>query len=150
MTDTGADKMWARLAAEDPARAASLKRGLKRRYAREGRFKLYGILAVSVAVGFLLLLMLLLRHPRKLVRKELLVRTLWGGREVSDAVVAQVISKLRRALVQEDLLRTLHGLGYCLDLTPTRMDEVAMPDLQAVGAEPLRRRRTLRHTEVSK
>lgn len=105
---------------------------------------------VAIETKPLFLLMLLLRHPRKLVRKELLVRTLWGGREVSDAVVAQVISKLRRALVQEDLLRTLHGLGYCLDLTPTRMDEVAMPDLQAVGAEPLRRRRTLRHTEVSK
>lgn len=57
MTDTGADKMWARLAAEDPARAARLQRGLKQRYAREGRFKLYGILAVSVAIGFLLLLL---------------------------------------------------------------------------------------------
>ena len=57
MTDTGADKMWARLAAEDPARAARLQRGLKKRYAREGRFKLYGILAVSVAIGFLLLLL---------------------------------------------------------------------------------------------
>lgn len=57
MTDTGADKMWARLAAEDPARAARLKKGLKARYAREARFKTYGVLAVAVAIGFLVLLL---------------------------------------------------------------------------------------------
>jgi len=34
-----------------------LKAGLKARYAREGRFKFYGILAVSIAIGFLLLLL---------------------------------------------------------------------------------------------
>jgi len=40
-----------------PARADRLKAGLKGRYARERRFKLYGILAVSVAIGFLVLLL---------------------------------------------------------------------------------------------
>ncbi|MFN3931774.1 MAG: phosphate ABC transporter permease PstA [Brevundimonas sp.] len=34
-----------------------LRAGLKRRYARERRFKLYGLLAIGVAVGFLLLLL---------------------------------------------------------------------------------------------
>jgi phosphate transport system permease protein len=38
-------------------RAARLRAGLKRRYAREGRFKLYGLLAIGVAVGFLFLLL---------------------------------------------------------------------------------------------
>jgi phosphate transport system permease protein len=38
-------------------RAARLRAGLKRRYAREGRFRLYGLLAIGVAVGFLLLLL---------------------------------------------------------------------------------------------
>ena len=38
-------------------RAERLRAGLKRRYAREGRFKLYGLLAIGVAVGFLLLLL---------------------------------------------------------------------------------------------
>jgi len=38
-------------------RANRLRAGLKRRYAREGRFKLYGLLAIGVAVGFLLLLL---------------------------------------------------------------------------------------------
>ena len=39
------------------ARTDRLRAGLKRRYAREGRFKLYGLLAIGVAVGFLLLLL---------------------------------------------------------------------------------------------
>jgi phosphate transport system permease protein len=38
-------------------RADRLRAGLKRRYAREGRFRLYGLLAIGVAVGFLLLLL---------------------------------------------------------------------------------------------
>ena len=38
-------------------RAARLRAGLKRRYAHEGRFRLYGLLAIGVAVGFLLLLL---------------------------------------------------------------------------------------------
>jgi phosphate transport system permease protein len=38
-------------------RANRLRAGLKRRYAREGRFRLYGLLAIGVAVGFLLLLL---------------------------------------------------------------------------------------------
>ncbi|HEX8661901.1 MAG TPA: PstA family ABC transporter permease, partial [Brevundimonas sp.] len=38
-------------------RADRLRAGLKRRYARESRFKLYGLLAIGVAVGFLLLLL---------------------------------------------------------------------------------------------
>lgn len=41
----------------EAARNGRLKAGLKARYAREGRFRLYGILAVSVAIGFLLLLL---------------------------------------------------------------------------------------------
>ena len=39
------------------ARTDRLRAGLKRRYAREGRFKLYGLLAIGIAVGFLLLLL---------------------------------------------------------------------------------------------
>ena len=39
------------------ARTDRLRAGLKRRYAREGLFKLYGLLAIGVAVGFLLLLL---------------------------------------------------------------------------------------------
>ena len=38
-------------------RTDRLRAGLKRRYARERRFRLYGLLAIGVAVGFLLLLL---------------------------------------------------------------------------------------------
>jgi phosphate transport system permease protein len=45
------------MTAEDPGRAGRLQKGLKQRYAQEGRFKLYGLLAIAFAVGFLLLLL---------------------------------------------------------------------------------------------
>lgn len=41
----------------DGARVGRLRAGLKRRYARERRFRAYGLLAIAVAVGFLLLLL---------------------------------------------------------------------------------------------
>lgn len=44
-------------AADGAQRTDRLRAGLKRRYAREGRFKLYGLLAIGLAVGFLLLLL---------------------------------------------------------------------------------------------
>ena len=46
------------VAASTPeARAERLRAGLKRRYARERRFRMYGLLAIGFAVGFLLLLL---------------------------------------------------------------------------------------------
>jgi phosphate transport system permease protein len=39
------------------ARADALQKGLKRRYARESRFRAYGLLAIAVALGFLVLLL---------------------------------------------------------------------------------------------
>jgi phosphate transport system permease protein len=39
------------------ARADALQKGLKRRYAREARFRAYGLLAIAVALGFLVLLL---------------------------------------------------------------------------------------------
>ncbi|WP_395649824.1 phosphate ABC transporter permease PstA [Brevundimonas sp.] len=51
------DATSATVPAADVARAGRLKAGLKRRYAREGRFKMYGVLAVCIAIGFLLLLL---------------------------------------------------------------------------------------------
>ena len=41
----------------DRARVGKLQAGLKARYARERRFRLYGIAAIAIAVGFLLLLL---------------------------------------------------------------------------------------------
>ena len=50
MTDAAASSVT-------PARADRLRAGLKRRHAREARFRLYGLMAIAVAVGFLLLLL---------------------------------------------------------------------------------------------
>ena len=36
---------------------AQLRKSLKRRHARERRFKLYGVLAIAIAIGFLALLL---------------------------------------------------------------------------------------------
>ncbi len=44
-------------ALSEDRRDTGVRRGLKARYAREARFKTYGILAIAVAVGFLLLLL---------------------------------------------------------------------------------------------
>jgi phosphate transport system permease protein len=52
MTETALDTP-----VQDTARTDRLRAGLKRRYARETRFRLYGLLAIGVAVGFLLLLL---------------------------------------------------------------------------------------------
>ncbi len=43
--------------AEREIRRQALSAGLKRRHARERRFRLYGVLAIAVAIGFLLLLL---------------------------------------------------------------------------------------------
>ena len=45
------------LPAPEAARVDRLRAGLKRRYAREARFRAYGLMAIAVAVGFLLLLL---------------------------------------------------------------------------------------------
>ena len=57
MTDATPDMIAKGAVGVDQARAGKLQAGLKKRYAKERRFKLYGVLAVAVAVGFLLLLL---------------------------------------------------------------------------------------------
>ncbi|KQW79579.1 phosphate ABC transporter permease PstA [Brevundimonas sp. Root1279] len=54
---TDAATHTAPMTAEEAARVDRLRAGLKRRYAREKRFKLYGLMAIAFAVGFLLLLL---------------------------------------------------------------------------------------------
>jgi phosphate transport system permease protein len=52
MTDAAADPRSGRA-----ARNVALQRGLKKRYAREARFRFYGLLAIAIALGFLFLLL---------------------------------------------------------------------------------------------
>ncbi|MEQ7156712.1 phosphate ABC transporter permease PstA [Brevundimonas aurifodinae] len=52
MTDATADPRSGRA-----ARDGALQRGLKKRYAREARFRFYGLFAIAIAIGFLVLLL---------------------------------------------------------------------------------------------
>ena len=62
------------------------------------------------------LLMLLVRHPGELITKDELVDRLWGGRVVTDTVIARCVAKLRTALGErQDWVRTIHGYGYRYD-----------------------------------
>lgn len=54
MTDATPETLGAKVV---PARADRLQAGLKGRYAKERRFKIYGLMAIAVAVGFLVLLL---------------------------------------------------------------------------------------------
>lgn len=57
MTEAHPEPVGPDLIATPEVRASRLQNGLKARYARERRFKLYGVMAIAVAVGFLLLLL---------------------------------------------------------------------------------------------
>src|SRR5215211_7540102 len=58
----------------------------------------------------------LVRHRDRLVSKEELMDTIWGGRFVSETAVTSRIKQVRRALgddgVAQRLVKTVHGRGY--------------------------------------
>lgn len=58
----------------------------------------------------------LVRHHDRVVGKNELMDTIWGGRFVTEAAVASRIKQVRRALGDDGqsqaLIRTLHGRGY--------------------------------------
>ena len=60
--------------------------------------------------AFDLLKLLVENRPRVLSKTELIERV-WPGVFVSDASLAKVVSKIRRAIGQ-DIIRTVHGCGY--------------------------------------
>jgi DNA-binding winged helix-turn-helix (wHTH) protein len=64
--------------------------------------------------AFDLLKLLVENRPRVLSKTELIERV-WPGVFVSDASLAKVVSKIRRAIGQDDdarIVRTVHGCGY--------------------------------------
>jgi len=65
--------------------------------------------------GFEVLKVLVESRPRVLSKCELLERV-WSGVAVSDASLAKVISKVRKAIGDSDtavpIIRTVHGFGY--------------------------------------
>ena len=57
----------------------------------------------------------LARHPGRLITKDELIETVWGGRAVSDAALSSRIKSARRALgddgAAQRYIRTVHGRG---------------------------------------
>jgi DNA-binding winged helix-turn-helix (wHTH) protein len=83
--------------------------------------------------AFELLKLLVENRPRVLSKTELIERV-WPGVFVSDASLAKVVSRIRKAIGQMDdtrIIRTVHGCGYAFAL------DVEPPDsnTSAVSAE---------------
>ncbi len=62
----------------------------------------------------------LLRQRGRLVTRAELLDTVWQDADVTDAALSQTLSLIRRALGPDghDLIRTVPGRGYCIDLPP--------------------------------
>jgi TolB-like protein len=62
------------------------------------------------------LLRLLIEHRDRLVSRDEIIETVWGGRIVSDAAVSSRVKSARRAIGDDGraqrLIRTYHGLGF--------------------------------------
>ena len=81
--------------------------------------------AVPIKPAVLELLVHLIEHRERVVPKQELFAELWGGRFVSDGVLAAAVYEARRALGEDaatgEFIRTLHGRGYQFDFRPVTM-----------------------------
>jgi DNA-binding winged helix-turn-helix (wHTH) protein len=71
---------------------------------------------VPVEPQVLSLLFLLVENRDRLVTKEELVATIWGGRAISDSAISSRIKSARQLLGDDGdtqrLIRTIHGKGF--------------------------------------
>jgi DNA-binding winged helix-turn-helix (wHTH) protein len=71
------------------------------------------------------LLVYLLEHRDRVVKKEELLSTLWEGRFVSEGVLAEAVHEARRALgedaEQAAFIKTVHGRGYQFVFRPVQV-----------------------------
>ncbi|MEE4301748.1 MAG: winged helix-turn-helix domain-containing protein [Pseudomonadales bacterium] len=74
---------------------------------------------VEVQRKVLRLLFFLARNANRVVGKEELLEAVWPGTVVSESVLSQAVRKARGALgddgATQQLIRTVHGHGYCLE-----------------------------------
>ncbi|KRF01202.1 hypothetical protein ASG87_12410 [Frateuria sp. Soil773] len=93
-------------------------------------------------------LWLLASRANQIVGRDEILDTVWKHRHVTPAVLSRVIVVLRRSLGEggrkSQLIRTIHGVGYRLDIpadaggpSPTAAAEEAMPQATALPAPPL-------------
>lgn len=70
------------------------------------------------------LLLFLIQHHTQILSREEILNALWEGQNVSDHVVTQAISELRKALDKIDpeakqWVKTISKRGYCFDVNAT-------------------------------
>lgn len=77
------------------------------------------------------LLAYFLAHPGRAISKDELLDKVWGNDTGSDAVVARAVMKIRRAIGDDGqepkILKTVHRIGYRLDLAVQRQGEPEVP-----------------------
>jgi DNA-binding winged helix-turn-helix (wHTH) protein/TolB-like protein len=94
------------------------------------------------------------------VRKEDLLESVWPGVLVVDASLATAVSKLRKVLGEEELIKTVPKVGYRisvpvrrsisrLELAPTKAEGNKLASIAAAGREGLVRRRLITWTIAS-
>lgn len=76
-------------------------------------------------------LLYLLRHAGEVVTKDELLESVWPGVIVVEAVLTNAITKLRKALADDDqhIIATLHRIGYRVIADVQRKPIVLSPDL---------------------
>jgi len=89
----------------------------------------------------------LARHPGRLITKDELIETVWGGRAVSDAALSSRIKSARRAIgddgAAQRFIRTVHGRGVrfvaelAADTAPTTAPQPAEPALSPGWAQAM-------------
>jgi DNA-binding winged helix-turn-helix (wHTH) protein/TolB-like protein len=77
------------------------------------------------------LLRYLLSRSSEVVRKEELLDAVWPGVTVVDASLATAVSKLRKALGEQEIIQTVPRVGYCIVVPVVR---IPPPDLTAEPA----------------
>jgi TolB-like protein len=88
------------------------------------------------------LLFHLIENRDRLVSKDELVATIWGGRAVSDSAISSRIKSARQVLGDDGeaqrLIRTVHGRGFRFvgDVTASEAEISSIPALDAADSKP--------------
>ena len=80
---------------------------------------------LTVAANAFLCLVYLVEHRERAVGKDELVSAVWGRVDVSDNLLAQTIARLRRALGDEQYIKTMPRVGYRWMPETSVVDEAA-------------------------
>jgi two-component system OmpR family response regulator len=87
----------------------------------DSRQAVRGDIAVTLQPKEALLLAYLMRHAGQVVTRSMLIEAAWDyDFDPGDAIIDRHIHRLRRKIDPDPaspLIRTIHGVGYCLDTT---------------------------------